>query len=173
MARCFINVMLLMALVVRSGMAAAESSSPTWKADNGNGTFSNPLFYDELSDPDLIRVGDDFYLTGTTMHSMPVSTLLSSPVLVVDRGLGRVSLRRGDEVLNVENNGRADWALEASSPSQTFQWMETLTGEVILMSLRTHRYLRVDPGTGQLVADSPGPTPDGKDETRFIWQRVK
>ena len=42
-----------------------------WQADNGNGTFTNPLFYDEFSDPDLIRVGDDFYLTGTTMHSMP------------------------------------------------------------------------------------------------------
>ena len=38
-------------------------------ADNGNGTYTNPLFYDEFSDPDVFRVGDDFYLTGTTMHS--------------------------------------------------------------------------------------------------------
>ena len=29
----------------------------TWRADNGNGTFSNPLFDDEFSDPELIRVG--------------------------------------------------------------------------------------------------------------------
>ncbi len=29
----------------------------TWTADNGNGTFTNPLFYDEFSDPDMIRVG--------------------------------------------------------------------------------------------------------------------
>ena len=28
----------------------------TWTADNGNGTFTNPLFYDEFSDTDLIRV---------------------------------------------------------------------------------------------------------------------
>ena len=42
-----------------------------WQANNGNGTFTNPLFYDEFSDPDMIRVGDDFYLTGTTMHTMP------------------------------------------------------------------------------------------------------
>ena len=27
----------------------------TWTADNGNGTFTNPHFYDELSDPDTIR----------------------------------------------------------------------------------------------------------------------
>jgi len=53
-----------------------------WIADNGNGTFSNPLFYDEFSDPDLIRVGDDFYLTGTTMHAMPGLPVLHSKDLV-------------------------------------------------------------------------------------------
>lgn len=54
----------------------------TWHADNGNGTFSNPLFYDEFSDPDLIRVGSDFYLTGTTMHTMPGLPVLHSKDLV-------------------------------------------------------------------------------------------
>ena len=28
-----------------------------WTADNGNGTYSNPLFYGEFEDPDVIRVG--------------------------------------------------------------------------------------------------------------------
>ena len=54
----------------------------TWLADNGNGTFSNPLFFDEFSDPDLIRVGPDFYLTGTTMHAMPGLAVLHSRDLV-------------------------------------------------------------------------------------------
>jgi xylan 1,4-beta-xylosidase len=54
----------------------------TWVADNGNGTFTNPLFYDEFSDPDLIRVGDDYYLTGTTMHTMPGLPVLHSRDLV-------------------------------------------------------------------------------------------
>lgn len=54
----------------------------TWSADNGNGTFSNPLFYDEFSDPDLIRVGNDFYLTGTTMHALPGLPVLHSKDLV-------------------------------------------------------------------------------------------
>ncbi len=53
-----------------------------YQADNGNGTFTNPLFYDEFSDPDLIRVGDDFYMTGTTMHSMPGLPVLHSRDLV-------------------------------------------------------------------------------------------
>jgi len=57
-------------------------SSATWTPDNGDGTFTNPLFYDEFSDPDLIRVGDYFYLTGTTMHTMPGLPILRSKDLV-------------------------------------------------------------------------------------------
>jgi xylan 1,4-beta-xylosidase len=57
-------------------------STGTWTPDNGNGTFTNPLFYDEFSDPDMIRVGDWFYLTGTTMHAMPGLPVLRSKDLV-------------------------------------------------------------------------------------------
>jgi len=61
---------------------AAPAAERTWLPDNGNGTYSNPLFYDEFSDPDLIRVGNDFYLTGTTMHAMPGLPVLHSKDLV-------------------------------------------------------------------------------------------
>lgn len=62
--------------------ASLLTATPTWTSDNGNGTFTNPLFYDEFSDPDLIRVGDDYYLTGTTMHAMPGLPVLHSKDLV-------------------------------------------------------------------------------------------
>jgi xylan 1,4-beta-xylosidase len=55
---------------------------PTWTADNGDGTFTNPLFYEEFSDPDIIRVGDAWYMTGTTMHCMPGLPVLRSTDLV-------------------------------------------------------------------------------------------
>jgi xylan 1,4-beta-xylosidase len=61
---------------------ACPAVSATWTADNGNGTFTNPLFYDEFSDPDIIRVGEDFYLTGTTNHAMPGLPILHSRDLV-------------------------------------------------------------------------------------------
>ena len=54
----------------------------SWSADNGNGTFTNPLFYDEFSDPDILRVGDDYYLAGTTMHAVPGLVILHSKDLV-------------------------------------------------------------------------------------------
>ncbi|WP_375435956.1 family 43 glycosylhydrolase [uncultured Hymenobacter sp.] len=61
---------------------STTTTEQTWMPDNGNGTFTNPLFYDEFSDPDLIRVGEDYYLTGTTMHAMPGLPVLHSKDLV-------------------------------------------------------------------------------------------
>ncbi|HBY63434.1 MAG TPA: glycoside hydrolase [Solibacterales bacterium] len=66
----------------------AVAPSRSWSADNGNGTYTNPLFYDEFSDPDMIRVGDDYYLTGTTMHTMPGLPILHSRDLVNWRNIG-------------------------------------------------------------------------------------
>jgi xylan 1,4-beta-xylosidase len=47
--------------------------------------------------------------------------------------------------------------------------METFTGELILMSLATNRYLRLDATSGSLLADSPGPLPNGRDGVRWEW----
>jgi len=68
----------LLTCITLSGYAQTKS----WTADNGNGTFTNPLFYDEFSDPDVIRVGDDYYLAGTTMHTVPGLVILHSKDLV-------------------------------------------------------------------------------------------
>src|SRR5690242_21058654 len=70
--------LILAAVAVLNGADTRRS----WASDNGNGTFTNPLFFDEFSDPDMIRVGDDYYLTGTTMHAMPGLPILHSRDLV-------------------------------------------------------------------------------------------
>ena len=70
-------------LVLSLFFALTASAQPkSWTADNGNGTFTNPLFYDEFSDPDILRVGDDYYLAGTTMHTVPGLVILHSKDLV-------------------------------------------------------------------------------------------
>ncbi len=67
----------------RNATAAEPASRKTaWTADNGNGTYSNPLFYEEFEDPDVIRVGDTYYLAGTTMHMNPAVQLMQSKDLV-------------------------------------------------------------------------------------------
>jgi xylan 1,4-beta-xylosidase len=77
-----IRVIILGLLAAIIPTHAAEPGRTTWMPDNGNGTYTNPLFYDEFSDPDLIRVGEDFYLAGTTMHAMPGLVVLHSKDLV-------------------------------------------------------------------------------------------
>jgi len=70
-------------LLTLLGLSAPSAlSAPSWTADNGNGTYTNPLFQDEFSDPDLIRVGDEYFLTGTTMHAMPGLPVMRSRDLV-------------------------------------------------------------------------------------------
>ena len=59
-----------------------HAQTTSWTADNGNGTFTNPLFYDEFADPDILRVGDDYYLAGTTMHTVTGLVILHSRDLV-------------------------------------------------------------------------------------------
>jgi xylan 1,4-beta-xylosidase len=76
------SFLLVLTLVCVAIPVAAQTKGRTWAADNGNGTFSNPLFYDEFSDPDMIRVGTDYYLTGTTMHTMPGLPVMHSKDLV-------------------------------------------------------------------------------------------
>jgi beta-xylosidase len=98
-------------LIVCSLAAQAQ----TWTPDNGNGTFTNPLFYEEFSDPDMIRVGEDFYLTGTTMHSMPGLPVLRSKDLVNWEFLGYAmqSLDLGPEFRLEEGKnvyGQGIWA---------------------------------------------------------------
>ena len=74
---------LLLAICAMMGWLPMQmNAQESWTADNGNGTYTNPLFYDEFSDPDILRVGDDYYLAGTTMHTVPGLVILHSKDLV-------------------------------------------------------------------------------------------
>jgi beta-xylosidase len=72
----------VVASVPRISSGASADPAKHWTADNGNGTYSNPLFYEEFEDPDIIRVGDTYYLAGTTMHMNPAVQLMTSKDLV-------------------------------------------------------------------------------------------
>ena len=88
----------------------------SWTADNGNGTFTNPLFYDEFSDPDILRVGDDYYLAGTTMHTVPGLVILHSKDLVNWENISYCFDRFdfGDDAFSLKNHkeiyGQGVWA---------------------------------------------------------------
>ncbi len=53
-------------------------------ADNSgvSATMTNPLMWADVPDPDVIRVGDDYYMVSTTMHLMPGCPVMHSRDLV-------------------------------------------------------------------------------------------
>lgn len=53
-----------------------------WIADNGDGTYSNPILYTDYSDPDAIRVGEDYFMIASSFCNTPAVPLLHSKDLV-------------------------------------------------------------------------------------------
>lgn len=53
-----------------------------WIADNGNGTYTNPILYTDYSDPDVIRVDDDYFMVASSFCNMPGLPILHSKDLV-------------------------------------------------------------------------------------------
>jgi beta-xylosidase len=61
---------------------------PAWQADLGDGTYRNPVLNADWSDPDVVRVGDDYYLTASSFGRAPGLPILHSRDLVNWRLLG-------------------------------------------------------------------------------------
>lgn len=56
--------------------------SEVWKSDQGDGSFINPILHADYSDPDVIRVGDDYYMTASSFNCVPGLPILHSKDLV-------------------------------------------------------------------------------------------
>src|SRR4051812_47727586 len=80
-----VNRFYLLCLLVTSflfGQEAGDSFSKVWVADNGNGTYKNPVLNADYSDPDVIRVKNKFYMTASSFNCIPGLPILESDDLV-------------------------------------------------------------------------------------------
>lgn len=73
-------IYLFMGLLLSCGPVCAQTA--VWNPDNGNGTFTNPILWGDWPDPDVIRVGDEFYMVSTSMHYVPGCPIVTSKDLV-------------------------------------------------------------------------------------------
>ena len=56
---------------------------------------------------------------------------------------------------------------------RSFQWVNLMRGDTMLMSLTNHRYLATKPNTpGPVTATATGPTPARKGGACFKWKEV-
>lgn len=61
---------------------AAPDLSEVYVSDLGNGKYQNPIIDADYSDPDVVRVGDDYYMTASSFCDIPGLPILHSKDLV-------------------------------------------------------------------------------------------
>lgn len=82
-----------------------------WVADRGDGTYRNPILYADYSDPDVIRVGDDFYMTASSFDAVPGLPILHSKDLVNWELIGHALQRQPpSDVYEKTQHGNGVWA---------------------------------------------------------------
>ena len=91
-----------------SPLSRRGHSSP-WIPDNGDGTYKNPVLFADYSDPDVIRVGEDFYLTASSFNCVPALPILHSKDLVNWRIIGH-AVERLPERFDTVQHGNGIWA---------------------------------------------------------------
>src|SRR6266498_4771224 len=105
---------LFIVLFIMQQRTAAQNKnyvSKVWVADNGDGTYKNPIIHADYSDPDAIRVGDDFYMTASSFNAVPGLPILHSKDLVNWRLIGHAFTRqRPLDVFSKPQHGNGVWA---------------------------------------------------------------
>ena len=85
--------------------------SQVWNPDNGNGTYTNPVIYADYSDPDVVAVGDDYYLTASSFNCIPGLPILHSKDLVNWEIIGyALQEQEPKEVFDQPQHGKGVWA---------------------------------------------------------------
>ncbi|GLB50632.1 glycoside hydrolase family 43 protein [Neptunitalea lumnitzerae] len=59
-----------------------KCTSEVWIADTGKQTYTNPILYADYSDPDVVQVGEDYYMTASSFNAAPGLPILHSKDMV-------------------------------------------------------------------------------------------
>jgi len=82
--------------------ALAPGCAYPWTPDQGDGTYCNPVLHADYSDPDVVRHGDDYWLTASSFNCTPGLPILHSRDLVnwtlVNHALRQIPGERYEEV---------------------------------------------------------------------------
>jgi beta-xylosidase len=88
-----------------------DNVSNVWVADNGDVTYKNQILHADYSDPDAIRVGDDFYMTASSFNAAPGLPILHSKDLVNWRLVNYVFAKQPPfDVFDKTQHGGGVWA---------------------------------------------------------------
>jgi beta-xylosidase len=102
----------IISLIVLASALAAQTPyvSNVWVADNSDGTYKNPVLFADYSDPDVIGVGDDFYMTASSFTCMPGLPVLHSRDLVNWTLIGHAVQRYPNPLFDLPQHAKGIWA---------------------------------------------------------------
>ena len=72
---------LLLAFSLAQNINAQTASAPLSWGDQNDGTFANPVLNADFSDPDIIRVGEKFYMVASYCHFVGMQVLESDDMV--------------------------------------------------------------------------------------------
>ena len=108
---CRAALILLLTILVWRPISAQTPVSKVWVADNGDGTYRNPIIHADYSDPDVVRVGRDFYLVASSFNAAPGLPILQSQDLVNWTIIGHALSRQPPfDVFARPQHGNGVWA---------------------------------------------------------------
>lgn len=92
-------------------ISAQQAVSNVWVSDNGDGTYKNPIIHADYSDPDAIRVGDDYYMVSSSFTHIPGLPILHSKDLVNWKLIGHALKKQPPyDVYDKVQHGAGVWA---------------------------------------------------------------
>ena len=111
MKRIFYPIIFTFCLIVTNPTFAQNQLSKVWVADNGDGAYTNPVLYADYSDPDAIRVGDDYFMVASSFNCVPGLPILHSRDLVNWKLIGHALPKLPPfEVFDKVQHGGGIWA---------------------------------------------------------------
>lgn len=81
-----------------------------WIGDNENGTYKNPILLSDYSDPDVIRVGKDFYMVASSFTYFPGLPVLHSKDLINWKIIRYAVDKLPFDDYDVPQHGKGVWA---------------------------------------------------------------
>ncbi|MCD0487634.1 glycoside hydrolase 43 family protein [Pedobacter sp. MC2016-14] len=101
----------LFLLIAQISFGQSKFISKTWVSDQGDGTYKNPVLHADYSDPDAIRVGDDYYLTASSFNCIPGLPILHSKDLVNWKLINyALKKQEPEELYSSPQHGKGVWA---------------------------------------------------------------
>jgi len=122
-------------------------SENVWQADLENGYYKNPILFGDYSDPDVIRVDDDFYLVASSFNFMPGLPVLHSKDLVNWKVISYVVDRLPFPDYDKPEYGKGVWAPSIRFHDNKFWVFFATPDEGIFMSTTTDPHKGLGPLT--------------------------